>query len=543
MIKRLFSRQQTSILSAAFIIASMVAASRVLGLIRNRLLTARFTASELDPYFASFRIPDFLFELLVAGSVSVAFIPVFTHYLSKNKKEDAYKIASSVINIAVLIFSCVSLLLFIFTPVTVRIIAPGFSPDQHAQMVVFTRIMVLFQVFPLVVGNFLSGILQSFRYFIVPALAPVAYNIGIIIGIIFLTPLFGMQGAIYGVVIGAFLFLCIQLLFMRGIGYRHSYTIDHTHPGVREIGKLMIPRTMGIAFSQIDATVDVMLASLIGTGSVTIFALAQQLQLVPIGLFALPIAQASLPTFSEYVSREHMEQFKKSLLTSLHQILFLVCPASAFLAVLRIPVVRLVYGADRFDWPSTVLTGTTLAIFAVSLSAQGAIHLLARAFFALHDSKTPVRVGIASVALNSILSIVFILIWKLPVWALAVSTSTALCIHAVILLIICHRRVGGFDRVKLIVPFIKIAAATAIMAVFLYVPMKLLDQLVFDTTRTLSLLLLTGTASCIGLATYLFFSWFFNIEEVGVFINFGRKLIHVKDILFEPSREVIEEKS
>ena len=542
MLRRLFAGQQTSILSAAFVIAAMVAASRVLGLIRNRLLTDRFSAIDLDPYFAAFRIPNFIFEVLVIGTVSVAFIPVFTSFISRHKKQEAYELASSAISIALVGAGVFSLIFLIFTPVIVKLIAPGFSSDKHELMTSFVRLLIIFQVFPLVVGNFLTGIMQSFKRFLVPALAPVVYNVGIIIGILFLTPVAGLYAPVYGVILGAFLFMLIHLPFLSGVGYQYKPRLDFKSAGIKKIGKLMLPRTIAVAVSQIDATIDVMLSSVIGAGSVTIFTLAQQLQLVPIGLFSMPIAQAALPTLSEYVAQGKLERFKESFLTSLHQIWFLVMPASVFLMVMNVPVVRLVYGADQFDWPSTSLTGDTLTYFAISLFAQGAIQILSRAFFALQDSKTPVVFAIASILFNSILSIIFVLGMKVDVSALGLSTSIASILHAGILLYALDKRVGGFDRRRLIIPFIKITAAAVLMGIILRLALELQEDLIFDTTRTLSLIMLTGVASSLGLFTYLFLAWFFNIEEVILFYRFAKKLTRVKDILFESSREVSNER-
>jgi putative peptidoglycan lipid II flippase len=542
MFKRLFTTRQTSILSAAFVIALMVAASRLLGLFKNRLLTARFTPEQLDPFWAAFRIPDFLFEVLVAGAVSVAFIPVFTSYLSKNKKEEAFTIASSVINcvsIVVLVFAAIYV---IIAPFLLRQIVPGFSPADLEQAVSFSRILMIFQVLPLVIGNLYIAILQSYRQFLVPALAPVIYNIGTIVGIVLLSDRFGLYGSIYGVIFGAILFLLIQIPVVMQVGYHHLFLINLRHKGVREIIRLMIPRTISVSVTQIDFTIDTILASLVGAGSITVLTLARQLQIVPLMLFGIPIAQAALPTFSDYVSDGLMDRFKTTLITSLHQILFLIFPASALLFVLKVPIVRLIYGADHFDWPATVLTARTLAAFSFSLFAQAMVVLLMRAFFALHDSKTPVVVSIVTVILNSLLSILFILGLKLPIWGLGISTSISSILHAGILLFLLDRKVKGFDRFQLIVPFLKITLTTLIMAVPLYVLMKLFDQLVFDTTRSIELFLLTGTVTSIGFATYLFFAWFFKIDEVLLFYKFAKKLTQVKEILLEPGREISTEK-
>ena len=550
MVKRLltstsqfFGRQQTSILSAATIIMVTVAASRVLGLLRDRMLTARFTTDELGVYFAAFRLPNLLFEVIVMGALSSAFIPVFTGYMARREKEHAFRLASSIINIAVVIFAALSILILLFTPAIALFIAPGFSPAELDRLVVFTRIMLVAQVFPLIVGNFLTGILQSYKSFIIPALAPVAYNVGIILSIFFLSPMIGLFAPVVGVVFGAILFMVIQIPAILFLGYRHRLTFDIHDKGVKEVGKLMLPRTIGLAVSQIDSTVDLILSSLLGARNVTIFNLAQHLQYVPVGLFGASIAQAALPTLAEFQAHKNFDEFKRALLTTFHQILFLTLPAGVILIVLRIPIVRLVFGASRFDWPATVLTGKTLAFFAISLFAQAQSQLLARAFYSLYDSKTPVIIGAAAVGINTLLSIMFIQVVHLPVWGLALSASMASLFQVILLLYFLDRAVSRFSRRQLIIPTVKMFFASVITGGALYIPMKLLDQLVFDTTRTFNLLLLTGFASLIGLLVYLFLAWFLNIQEVSLFFTLARKVMRVKQPFIETQQEVVEGQS
>jgi putative peptidoglycan lipid II flippase len=385
----------------------------------------------------------------------------------------------------------------------------------------------------------LTGILQSFKHFLIPSLAPVVYNLGIILGIFLLTPFLGLYGPVLGVVFGAILFMAIQLPLIRSLGYRHFWQVNFSDSGVREVGRLMLPRTFGLAVSQIDTTVDLILSTLLGARMVTIFNFAQHLQQLPIGLFGATIAQAALPTMAQFKTKKNMEDFKNVFLSSMHQVLFLVLPVSAILVVLRIPMVRLVFGASRFDWEATVLTGKTLALFSISLFAQSLIQLLARGFYALYDSKTPVIIGIIAVFLNTALSIFFIRYLALPVWGLAASTSIASIVNAGLLLIFLDQKVEKFNRLRLILPAVKMFVASAITGIFLYIPMKLLDQLVFDTTRTINLILLTGIATSLGLSVYLFLAWFLKIEEVITFFNLAKKVTRVRQIFVDISSEVV----
>lgn len=534
----LFTKKQQSVRSAAFVLVTMVLVSRLLGLVRDRMLAARFAPDDLGIYFAAFRIPNFLFELLVMGALTSAFIPVFTKYLTQDKRDDAWETASTLINLSIIVLFLISIPLFLWAPQLSRFLAPGFSPAQIEQMATFTRFMIIFQVAPLLVGNFFTGILQSYQLFLIPALAPVVYNLGIIAAIIFLSPTLGLFAPVVGVGIGAVFFLLIQAPVLIKVGFRHQPVLSFRHRGVREVGKLMLPRTVGLAASQIDTTVDLILASLLGARMVTIFNFAQHLQQLPVGLFGVTVAQAALPTLSVSSAKEDREEFKKVVISSLHQILFFVLPASVLFAVLRIPVVRLVFGASRFDWQATVLTGMTLSMFSLSLFAQAIVQVLARGFYALYDSATPVAVGVVAIIVNTLLSIIFVQTMHLPIWSLGLSTSISSIFQMLILLILLDRKVKGFSRSLLLIPPFKMAVASVVTGIALYIPLKLLDQLVFDTTRTFGLILLTGATGTIGLATYFFISWVFGVGEVRSFFALLAR-VRRKAFFIEPAAEVV----
>jgi len=540
-IGRLFAfsfRKQQTILSAAGVIMIAVFLSRVLGLLRDRLLAGIFSVDELGVYFAAFRLPNFIFELLVLGALSTAFIPVFTNFLVKDDEKKAHRMAASILNLSLIATIILLLPLVIFTRQISYLLVPGFNEAERELMISFTRIMLIGQLVPLMVGNFVTGMLQSYQRFILPSLAPIAYNIGIIIGVLLFAQTLGLYAAVWGVVIGAALYLLIQLPLIIHLGYRHEWKLELDSRGVREVMHLMMPRTFGLAVSQIDTTVDLILASYLGSRSITIFHFAQHLQQLPIGLFGATFAQAALPTLSLEGAKKDLESFKKFLLASMHQILFLVLPASVILIVLRIPVVRLVFGAARFDWPATVYTGMTLSFFAVSIFAQSLVQLFARGFYALYDTRTPVIVGVLSVIINTSMSIILVSVLHLPVWALAISTSVASIVNAALLLILLYRKVNGFDLHLLLVPPLKMVLASIITGIFLYVPIKLLDRLVFDTTQVLNLLLLTGIAAFSGLSVYIFLAWFFDIEEVGTFFKLLQKVKRAPRVFFNASEEL-----
>ncbi|HKZ34802.1 MAG TPA: murein biosynthesis integral membrane protein MurJ [Patescibacteria group bacterium] len=542
----LFTRQ-TNILSAAIVIMIMVAISRVLGLIRDRLLAG---LSVGDPnihldlvgiYLASFRIPDLLFQLLVFGSLSVAFIPVFTELLEQHKEKEAWHFASSLVNLSFVLFLGISVVIIIFAEPVSLLVVPGLRNEniEHLPLMAnLTRIILFAQIF-FVISSFFTGILQSFQHFFVPALAGIFYNIGIITGILFLTPVFGIYGPALGAVFGAFLHFLIQLPSVRYLGFRYCFHFDRKDRGVRDVIRLVVPRTIALAATQISFTINTSFASLVSLSSISFFTFAQHLQLVPYGLFGASIAQAALPSLSSDGAKGKFDQFKVTLLTSFHQILFLVFPASAILIALRIPMVRLVFGAAGFPWEATVTTAKTLAYLSFGLFAEATTPLLVRAFYALKDTRTPLKIALISITVNIFLSILFLVFFKLPLWWIGLAISLANVVEAGLLLFVLDKRLGGFHKPSVIFPAIKIGGSAVFTAVVLWGLMKYFDQLVFDTTRTINLLLLTGTVGFIGMSLYIFLTWALRVKEVTLFWAFFMRIKNWRTAI-RKSEEVID---
>lgn len=540
MVKNLFTllySRQTSILSGAFIIMATMMVAKILGLVRDRLLAHVFSPDTIDIFWAAFRLPDLIFQITILGALSVAFIPVFTEYYERKGREDAFELSRSILIVFLSIFILATILVYIFAyPIIANFIAPGFSLEKQTQVVVLTRIILFGQVI-LVLGSFFIGILQSFQRFIIPAFAPVFYNFGIILGIVLLSKSFGIQGAAFGVIIGAIFHALVQLPLIWSLGFRFKLPSKFLHPGVREIVRLMSMRTLGLAAEQINETVGLALASIAAVGSVTYLTFASHLQVVPIGLFGATLAQAALPVLSSERARGRIEEFKITLLTTLHQILFLALPAAAILIVIRIPVVRLVFGASQFDWEATVLTGATLAFLSIGLSAQAISLLLVRGFYALKDTKTPVIVSLIVVVLNIVLSVYFITVLKFDVWSIGLANSIAAITSAVLLFFSLHSKVGRFDLKQVLIPLGKMLMATIIMGVALYVPIKLLDQVIFDTTRTVNLLILTGFSSVFALSVYISLVKFLKVKELQTYADLIKRATKFQTRL--KSKEII----
>lgn len=537
----LLLQRQTNILSAALIIMATVMFSQLLGLVRQRLLVTIFGASNtLGVYIASMRLPDFLFQLIIASALSSAFIPVFSDYLVKGKEREAHTMASTLLVISFIMFTCLSIALFLFAPFFLKFLNVG-SGFSQADMSLMTNLMrvVIFGQLLFIVGTFLSAILQSYNHFFIPGIAASLYNFGIIIGVVLLSPFIGIFAAAAGVVLGALIFVVAQLPMVRRVGFLFSPSFSLRTPGVLDVYRLMWPRTISIGIFQLGTIVTVALVSFLPQAGrhYVIFDYAQTLAFAPIVLFGQTIAQAAFPVLSR--ERQHLEQFKVTFLTSFTQMLYLVLPISVLFLVLRIPIVRLVYGAAQFDWQATVLTGRTLAFFSLSIFAQALIYLVARGFFALHDTKTPLIIGSVSTILMLLLGGVFILNLKFGIESIAIAYSAANILNLGISMLLLDRKVGGFKKTALLFPAIKIFATSFFTGFALYIPIKLLDKLVFDTTRTVNLLILTGISSLAGLSLYLFLTWFFNVKEAATFLLLFRKIGNWKEVL-RKSEEVFD---
>lgn len=536
---RIFLRKQTNILSASMVLMGAVLLSGLLGLVRDRMLAGTFYASqraELDVYYAAFRLPDMLFQLLVMGALSAAFIPIFSRYLDKNEKK-AWRLASAVITLAGVVFLAFAVVIFVFAQPLNKLIAPEFSQIQLTLMVQLTRILLAAQFF-FVISNFFTGILQSHQRFLLPALAPIAYTLGVIIGIALLSPYWGIYGPALGAILGAFLHLLIQVPILWRLGFSYRPNWNWSHKGIKKIISLTGPRTLSLVASQIELFVIVRIATSLAVGSLAVFTFAQHLGDLPVRLFGQTIGQASLPTLAKETEKG-LENFKKIFLASFLQILYFSLPAGVLLIVLRIPLVRIAFGAKTFPWEATLLTGKIVAIFAVSLFAQALIQLLIRGFYALQDTKTPLVIGFFSVLINVSLSLWLVFGLKFDITGLSIAITLATLVQALTLFLFLDKKVGGFGKDNYLFPLGKMLTATLLTGFALWAPMRFLDRFVLDTTRTIQLIILTMVAGGTGLGVYLFISKLLQIKELDYFLKTLQRFGAWRRILAE-SEEVLD---
>lgn len=389
MINKLFNLQTKTTFAAASLLGITMLVSKILGLVRDRILAATYGAGdELDMYYAAFQIPDFLYMVLILGAVSTAFLPVFTEFFYRDQKE-AWKLANQILNLFLFCLIGGGIVLVFLAPWLVKIIAPGFEGEKYETTVRLTQIMFVSPVL-FGVSNIIGVILQFFQRFLVYSIAPLLYNIGIIIGAVYLAPVWGIYGLAYGVILGAFMHMVLQLPTAFLCGFRFRATFSFFSEGVRKILMLMAPRSFGLMVSHVSIIIFTAFASAISSGAITVFHFANNIQYLPITVFGVSFAVASFPLLSRLYIERNEEVFFQEFLKTFRKVVAYIIPAAVILFLLRAHIVRVLLGAGNFDWYDTRLTAGALGAFAPGIIFLSLIPLATRAFFARHNTKTPV---------------------------------------------------------------------------------------------------------------------------------------------------------
>jgi putative peptidoglycan lipid II flippase len=403
------------------VLAIAAVASRVLGWVRLVVIGSQFGASrELDAYFAAFLIPDAIFQLLIAGALFTALVPVFVSLRTRDQDIEAWRLASSVINALVLALAGLSLVMALFAPALVPLVAPGFDAPTTELAVRLTRIMLLSPVF-IGLGAVVTGLLNSYNNFAVPALAPLVYNVSIILAAIFVAPFLGVEALALGVVVGSLLHLAIQLPSLRKVGSRYDLIMDLRSPAVRSVALLMGPRTLGLAAGQLNLIVSTVLASGLREGSVTAYNYAFQLSQIPVGIVGVSIAVALFPTLSRDAALGNVSEIRRQVSGALRIITFIALPLTAIMVVLREPLTSTIVQYGLFDEQAADRTAGALLFFALGLAAHSAVQILVRAYYAMHDTRTPVLWAVIAVALN--IPLMSFLVGPMGIEGLALSIS------------------------------------------------------------------------------------------------------------------------
>ncbi|MCX6765962.1 MAG: murein biosynthesis integral membrane protein MurJ [Candidatus Moranbacteria bacterium] len=536
--KILNGKPTESVTAAAFIIAAAGIASRLLGLFRDRILAAQFGAGDtLDVYYAAFRIPDLVYNLLVLGALSAAFIPVFTSLHSTEKEDDAWKLASGMLNLQTIAVFLISGTFALLAPWILHLITPGFSDEKMATTAVFSRVMFLSPVL-LGISAIFGGVLVSFRKFLIYSLAPIFYNIGIVTGALVFVPMMGPVGLAWGVVLGAGLHMLIQYPAVKFSGFRYlpmSFSLLADYH-VRKVIRLMIPRALGIAVNQVNLLVITIFASTLAAGSLTVFTFANNIQATPIGLFGSSFAIAVFPLLSTYAAKNLNDDFVNRFSRTLKQILFFIIPLSIILIILRAQIVRVILGSGKFDWEDTVLTFQTLGLLAASLFAQALVPLLTRSFYSLHNTKTPFYIALVSEAVNIIL--VILLIRQYAVFGLAIAFSAASIVNMTLLLTFLRKHVGSLKGKSILFPAIKILIASGIAGIVIQLTKYAMDYLV-NIDTFIGIFSQLVVAGIVGGLTFIAMCVLLNVEEFYHFKNsLTERLFRTRERITESTSEV-----
>lgn len=527
---KIFGTRSGTVAGAAALLGVASLASRLVGVVRDRLLSGTFGAgADLDAYYAAFRAPDLIYNLFVLGAITAGFIPVFTTYLAGGKDEmteEANELASAVMTVLGSLLLGLAVFGIIAAPFFVPLLAPGFDAAGQALTIKLARIMFLSPVF-LGLSGVLGGILQTRRRFFIYALAPVLYNVGIIAGTLTLSRSYGVAGVAAGVALGAAMHFLVQLWACAASGFRYRFAWKPGHKGVRDIARLTAPRTLSLAVSQVNLVLLTGMASTLGAGGLAVFSLANNLQSLPVGVIGVSFAVAAFPLIAELASKRDDAAFVAALAKTAKTILFLVVPATVAIVLLRAQLVRVILGTGRFDWADTIATADTLSFFALSLFAQALLPLLARAFFAYHDAKTPLIAAAFTVVVERVLA------WKFaeagmgaPGLALAFSASTVL--NVLILYVALRLRFGDLRERAMLRSIGLMSVAGLLMAATMQ-GTKIAVGAVVDMRSFLGIFSQGLAAGVTGIGTYVAVAYAMGSEEAREVIRlYARKVMPVR---------------
>ena len=451
--------------------------SNAVGLVRSILISRAFgTGYEYDAFVVASRYPDLIFNLIAGGALASAFIPTFTGFLEKDDRETAWKLTSAIINLVMLVLLLVSVVSAVFSTQIVQYLAPDFSPEKKQLTVSLLRILL---ISPTVFGvsGIIMGALNAHQKFLLPALASSMLWVGYIIGLLVFVPSMGIYGLAWGAVLGAFLHIGIQIPgVLRLPALRFNFTFGWDIPAVKKVLILMGPRLLGVAVVQLNFIVNVIIASGQPEGSASSLTYAFQIMTMPEVAIAQAIAIAALPTFSAQIARGELGQMRHSLASTLRSVLLLSLPATMGLILLREPIIAMLFQRGQFNTNSTTMVAWALLWYTAGLVGHSVVEILSRAFYALHDTKTPVLVGTAAMTLNVLLSFafsyLFYLIGWLPHGGLALANSFATALEMVGLIILMRQRLNGIDGLAILKGLAPAAAGSALMSLAIIIWMN-----------------------------------------------------------------------
>lgn len=459
------------ILRASLIVMGAYIIAKPIGLVRQAIIAHTFgTSPAYDAFVAASNFPELLFTLISGGALFAAFLPVFTGYLARGERDGAWKLASATLNAVLLLTTLLALVGTTLAPWIARLAAPGFSDDNLRLTASLIRVILISTVV-FSASGIVMGTLNAHQHFLLPAIAPILYDLGLVAGAFFLAPRIGVYGLAWGAVAGSLLHLGVQVPGLIRLGARWTATLDLHDPGLRRVAELMVPRALGLGVVQINFVVTYALASLLGEGSVSALRFGWMLMQVPETIIGTAIATAAFPTLSEQAARGTLDGLRQTMSSTLRAILALTIPAAVGLVMLGRPLIRLMFERGSFDAASTQAVMWALQFYAIGLIGHATLEVVARTFFAQQDTRTPLGVALGAMLVNVALSLA--LMRPLGHGGLALANSLAVTLEVVWLLLIARRRLGGVEGRAMLTSIARFAAGATAMALAIGVWMTL----------------------------------------------------------------------
>ena len=507
---------------AAGTVSGMTLVSRVFGFFRDMVIAMAFGSSpSADAFFVAFRIPNMQRRILAEGAMTAAFIPVFTETLAKKGEPVAWKLAANLFNILILVLSSASLLILIFSPAVITVFAPGFidEPGKFELTVKLTRCMAPYLFF-IGLAAFCMGVLNTLKVFALPAAAPISQNISMILSILFISPLMDepIMGLAIGVVVGGALQLFIQLPAVLKKGMPFEKTLNFKQKEVFKIARLMGPVILGIAVYELNIMIDTLIASLLPGGSISYLYYGNRLVQLPLGIFAVALGVALLPTLSGQAAKGNLKELVQTLGFSIRLILFITIPATVGLIILREPIINTLWERGEFLASTTDGTAIALLYYSIGLCAYSGIKIIAPAFYSLQDTKTPAKIGIYSMILNTVLNL--LLMGPLQHGGLALATSIAALFNVALLIYYLRKRLGLMGGRKILRSTLKIALAALAMGIITYLGR---ENFYYNSDPLLIRLFVLAACISIGMLVYALLSHFMRNEEWRFLLDLTKK--------------------
>ncbi len=505
---------------AAGIVMIAYILSTLVGVVRGMVVSHAFgTSVSLDSFNAANRVTELLFNLTAGGALGSAFIPMFTGFLTRKDQKGAWRLASGVVNSVLIVLVLVSTLMWVFAPFLVErglfALVPDSSVAQLADTARLLRIM-LPTVIIFGISGLVMGMLNAHQVFLWPALAPAAYSLGIILGVVLLPESWGIERLAIGTVIGAMGHLLLQLpALFRLPARKYDLAAGFRDGPVRKVLRLMLPRIFGAGIVQLNFVANTIISLSLGAGSASALTWAFTLMLMPQAAIAQSAGTASLPTLSAQVELGKTEDFRQTLSNIVRVMLLLALPATVGLVLLRVPLVRVLYERGSFDATSTRMVAWALLWYALGLIGHSLVEVLSRAFYAMHDTKTPVLVGVAAMTGNILLSFFFSRLFSqigwLPLGGLALANTTATAVECLVLLEIMRRRLNGIEGKQILRTGALALAGTAVMGLVLFGWMTLFGDL--------NKFLVLTVGAVLGVLTYGAMLWLQKVPEAGAIVR------------------------